>query len=152
MKHIRHTFVIQDGLELIFSGGQIMARPLVLLIDDEVDYAKVIGEALKKHGFEVVIAGNAGDALEIFQQKKPSLILLDVMMPEIDGLTLLKWLREHSEHGDLPIHVVSAKAQEADKQAAMKAGANGFIAKPFSLEELLEAVGSYAPNGARSLM
>ncbi|MGD2058723.1 MAG: response regulator [Anaerolineales bacterium] len=129
-----------------------MSKPLVLLIDDEVAYARVIGEALKKHGFEVVIAGNAGEALEIFQQAKPNLILLDVMMPEIDGLTLLKWLREHSEQDDLPIHVVSAKAQEADKQAALKAGASGFIAKPFSLEELLQAVGSYLPNGARGVM
>jgi DNA-binding response OmpR family regulator len=129
-----------------------MSKPLVLLIDDEVAYAKVIGEALKKHGFEVIIAGNAGEALEIFQQAKPNLILLDVMMPEIDGLTLLKWLREHSEQDDLPIHVVSAKAQEADKQAALKAGASGFIAKPFSLEELLQAVGSYLPNGARGVM
>jgi DNA-binding response OmpR family regulator len=129
-----------------------MTKPLVLLIDDEVAYAKVIGEALKKHGFEVVIACNAGEALEIFQQTKPSLILLDVMMPEIDGLTLLKWLREHSEQEDLPIHVVSAKAQEADKQAALKAGANGFIAKPFSLDELLQTVGSYLPNGAKNLL
>lgn len=129
-----------------------MTKPLVLLIDDEVAYAKVIGEALKKHGFDVVIAGNAGEALEIFQQTKPSLILLDVMMPEIDGLTLLKWLREHSEQEDLPIHVVSAKAQEADKQAALKAGANGFIAKPFSLDELLQTVGSYLPNGAKNLL
>lgn len=129
-----------------------MGKPLVLLIDDEVAYARVIGEALKKHGFEVTIAGNAGEALEIFQQAKPNLILLDVMMPEIDGLTLLKWLREHSEQDDLPIHVVSAKAQEADKQAALKAGASGFIAKPFSLEELLQAVGSYLPNGARGVM
>lgn len=129
-----------------------MTKPLVLLIDDEIAYAKVIGEALKKHGFEVVIAGNAGEALELFQQTKPSLILLDVMMPEIDGLTLLKWLREHSEQEDLPIHIVSAKAQEADKQAALKAGANGFIAKPFSLDELLQAVSSYLPNGARNLI
>ncbi|MGD8553009.1 MAG: response regulator [Anaerolineales bacterium] len=129
-----------------------MSKPLVLLIDDEIAYAEVIGAALKKHGFEVVIAGNAGEALELFQQTKPSLILLDVMMPEIDGLTLLKWLREHSEQDDLPIHVVSAKAQEADKQAALKAGANGFIAKPFSLEELLQTVGTYLPNGARSVM
>lgn len=129
-----------------------MTKPLVLLIDDEVSYAKVIGEALKQHGFEVVIAGNAGEALELFQLKKPSLILLDVMMPEIDGLTLLKWLREHSEQEDLPIHIVSAKAQEADREAALKAGANGFIAKPFSLEELLQAVGSYLPNGSKGLL
>jgi DNA-binding response OmpR family regulator len=129
-----------------------MSKPLVLLIDDEIEYAKVIGEALKKHGFDVVLAGNAGEALEVFQQTKPNLILLDVMMPEVDGLTLLKWLREHSEQEDIPIHIVSAKAQEADKQAALKAGANGFIAKPFSLEELLKAVSIYAPNGARSMM
>lgn len=129
-----------------------MSKPLVLLIDDEIAYAKVIGEALQKYGFEVVLAANAGEALELFQQTKPSLILLDVMMPEIDGLTLLKWLREHSEQDDLPIHVVSAKAQEADKEAALKAGANGFIAKPFSLDELLQTVGSYLPNGAKSLM
>lgn len=126
-----------------------MTRPLVLLIDDELAYANVIGDALMKHGFEVQIASNAGEALELFQKAKPNLVLLDVMMPEIDGLTLLKWLREHSEQNDLPIHVVSAKAQEADKEAALRAGANGFIAKPFSLDELLQVVKHYLPNGAK---
>jgi DNA-binding response OmpR family regulator len=113
-----------------------MARPVILLIDDEVAYAKVIQAALKPYGIEVLIASNATDALTLYQQVQPNMILLDVMMPEIDGLTLLKWLREHSEKDRIPIHIVSAKSTPEDQKAAMSAGASGFLAKPFTFEEL----------------
>ncbi|OGO10818.1 MAG: hypothetical protein A2Z66_13305 [Chloroflexi bacterium RBG_13_66_10] len=113
-----------------------MQRPVVLLIDDEIGYAKVIQDALQPLGIEVLIATNATEALLLYQQVNPSMILLDVMMPEIDGLTLLRWLREHSDQRRIPIHVVSAKSTPADQKAAIKAGADGFLAKPFTFEEL----------------
>jgi CheY-like chemotaxis protein len=85
------------------------------------------------------------DALNLFQQVTPDLILMDVMMPEVDGLSLLRWIREHSENDNLPIHVVSAKAQEEDRKAAITAGANGFLAKPFTVDEMREVIGQYVP-------
>lgn len=120
-------------------------RPMILLIDDEKAYAEVIRDALRSRGVDVEIACNATEALFIFQQSKPDLILLDVMMPEIDGLTLLKWLREHSEDEDIPIHIVSAKTMPEAREAAISAGANGFLAKPFTMGELQDVLAQYLP-------
>ncbi len=122
-----------------------MSKPIILLIDDEKPYAKVIKEALEINGVEVLLAHNAMDALNLFQQVTPDLILLDVMMPEVDGLSLLRWIREHSENENLPIHVVSAKAQDEDRKAAIAAGANGFLAKPFTVQEMRDVIGQYVP-------
>jgi len=124
-----------------------MSKPIVLLIDDERAYAEVIRDALLTYGIEVLLAHNAMEALEVYQEKVPDLILLDVMMPEIDGLTLLKWLREHSEKDRVPIHIVSAKAQDKDRDAALKAGADGFMAKPFTIEELKGLIARTFANG-----
>lgn len=120
-----------------------MPKPVILLIDDEKSYAEVIKEALEINSVDVLLAHNAMDALNIFQQVTPDLILLDVMMPEVDGLSLLRWIREHSENENLPIHVVSAKGQPEDRQAAIDAGANGFLGKPFTVEELRTVIGQY---------
>lgn len=120
-----------------------MSKPVILLIDDEKSYAKVIKEAIEINGVEVLLAHNAMDALNLFQQVTPDLILLDVMMPGVDGLSLLRWIREHSENADLPIHVVSAKAQPEDRKAAIEAGANGFLGKPFTVDEMREVIGQY---------
>ena len=122
-----------------------MAKPLVLLIDDEKAYAKVIKEAVEALGINVLLAHGAEEALLMFQNRAPDLILLDVMMPGVDGLSLLKWLREHSEQDDVPIHIVSAKSQPQDEKAAIMAGANGFLAKPFTVEELQKVLRSYLP-------
>jgi DNA-binding response OmpR family regulator len=127
--------------------GHYMTKPVILLIDDERAYAEVIRDALTAYGIDVRLAHNAMEALEAYQDKVPDLILLDVMMPEVDGLTLLKWLREHSEKDRVPIHIVSAKAQEKDRDAALKAGADGFMAKPFTIEELKELIARTLSNG-----
>jgi DNA-binding response OmpR family regulator len=124
-----------------------MGKPIVLLIDDERAYSEVIRDALQSYGIEVRLAHNAMEALEVYQEKVPDLILLDVMMPEIDGLTLLKWLREHSEKERVPIHIVSAKAQEKDRDAALQAGADGFMAKPFTIDELKALIARTLSNG-----
>jgi CheY-like chemotaxis protein len=125
--------------------GGIMPRPVILLIDDEIGYARVVQEALQPLGLEILIATNATEALLLYQQVNPSMILLDVMMPEIDGLTLLRWLREHSEQKRIPIHVVSAKSTPADQKAALKAGADGFLAKPFTFDELRQLILAHLP-------
>ncbi len=125
-----------------------MSEFVVLLIDDEKAYAKVIQDALEAAGIKTYVANNAEEALTLYQQITPNLVLLDVMMPDIDGLTLLRWLREHSEHDDIPIHIVSAKSMPDDYKAAIQAGANGFLAKPFTLDELREVLVEYIPDSA----
>ena len=125
-----------------------MSEFVVLLIDDEKAYAKVIQDALEAAGIKTYVANNAEEALTLYQQVTPNLVLLDVMMPDIDGLTLLRWLREHSEQDDIPIHIVSAKSMPDDHKAAIQAGANGFLAKPFTLDELREVLVEYIPDSA----
>ena len=142
----RNNYVVHpEGNHLESMKVSAMSKPVILLIDDEKAYANVIKDALEIIGLEVLLAHNAMDALNLFQQVTPDLILLDVMMPEVDGLSLLRWLREHSEQGSIPIHVVSAKAQPEDQKAAIEAGADGFLAKPFSVEELRKVIGLYLP-------
>jgi DNA-binding response OmpR family regulator len=127
-----------------------MERPVVLLIDDEKAYAEVIRDALESYGLHAVVAHNAMEALTLFQQVTPDLVLLDVMMPEVDGLQLLSWLREHSEQAELPIHIVSARSQPEEQTAAIKAGATGFLAKPFTMEELQGLMDHYfAPRSGQ---
>ena len=133
------------GQSEYFCVGSAMSKPVILLIDDERSYAEVIKEALENNGVEVLLAHNAMDALNLFQQVTPDLILLDVMMPEVDGLSLLRWLREHSDNENLPIHVVSAKTQADDRKAAIAAGANGFLGKPFTIEEMRDVIAKYLP-------
>src|SRR3989337_3311444 len=125
---------VSIAIALFSRMGGIMPRPVILLIDDEIGYARVVQEALQPLGLDVLIATNATEALLLYQQVNPSIILLDIMMPEIDGLTLLRWLRDHSDQTRIPIHVVSAKSTPADQKAAPKAGAPGILAKPFTLE------------------
>ena len=122
-----------------------MAKPIILLIDDEKAYAEVIKEALTPLGIEAYIACNAMEAMMVMQQTTPDLILLDVMMPEVDGLTLLRWLRENSRDKHIPIHIVSAKARPEDRDAALRAGADGFLAKPFTMQDLKETLAEYLP-------
>jgi two-component system OmpR family response regulator len=122
-----------------------MSKPVILLIDDEIAYAEVIKEALLPMGVEVHIAGNAMEAMLVMQEVTPDLVLLDVMMPEVDGLTLLRWLRENSRGKEMPVHIVSAKAQQEDRDAALRAGANGFLAKPFTMQDLKETLAEYLP-------
>ncbi len=121
-----------------------MSKPTVLLIDDEKPYAEIIKSVLESLDIDVLIACDSKEALNFLQQIIPDLILLDVMMPDVDGLTLLRWLREHSEKY-IPIHVVSAKAMTEDREAALSAGADGFLAKPFAIKDLQELVGRYLP-------
>jgi two-component system OmpR family response regulator len=121
-----------------------MSKPTVLLIDDEKPYAEIIKSVLESLDIDVLIACDSTEALNFLQQIIPDLILLDVMMPDVDGLTLLRWLREHSEK-DIPIHVVSAKAMTEDREAALSAGADGFLAKPFAIDDLQDLVRRYLP-------
>ena len=122
-----------------------MSKLTILLIDDEKPYTEIIKSVLESLDVDVIIACDSKEALNFLQQIIPDLILLDVMMPDVDGLTLLRWLREHSERDDIPIHVVSAKAMTEDREAALSAGADGFLAKPFAIKDLQDLVRRYLP-------
>lgn len=122
-----------------------MRVPQILIVDDERDYCRVMAEVLMEYGYEVSVAHDAGDALFRLKNTHPDLILMDVMMPQIDGLSLIGRLRLTEDWGRIPIVVVSAKSQPVDRVAAIGAGANGFLAKPFTAQMLRAAIEEYVP-------
>ena len=105
----------------------------ILVIDDDADLCKLLALKIEKNEFEVMTARNGLDGLHNAYEFKPDLIILDVMMPEMDGFETLKRLRELS---DIPIIILTAKADEKDILYGFKIGADDYIRKPFSCNEL----------------
>ena len=112
----------------------------ILVIDDEPALRSVLCTMLEVFGFSVVEAGSATFALKLLEEIKPDLILTDVMMPDMDGLTLIRRLRETPAWSEIPALVISAKTTPDDRMAAELAGASGFLAKPFSAADLKVAL------------
>ena len=122
-----------------------MSEYTVLIVDDEDAYCDVMRELLELISLNVVIANNVTEALSLLEQNKPDLILSDLMMPEISGFTFLRQLRSNSLWSQVPVIFVTAKATLIDREAALKDGANGVLVKPFTMQELNDAIGPYLP-------
>lgn len=105
----------------------------ILVVDDEEKITKMISDYLESLGYGVGTAGDGKTALEVIQVKKPDCIVLDVMMPGIDGMDVTRRVREVS---DVPILLLTARAQEADKLMGLEIGADDYMVKPFSMKEL----------------
>jgi len=112
-----------------------MMKKKVLIVEDEHHIAEGILINLKFSGYETAIAYDGEKAIELFETFKPDLVLLDLMIPKIDGLSVLKKIRSQDER--LPVLILSAKGEPADKVKALKIGVDDYLAKPFDLDELL---------------
>ena len=123
------------------NGQQPTDRPAVLVIDDEKAYTKVMAMVLGEYGFDSFPANSAKDAWELLERVTPDLVLLDVMMPEIDGITFLGELRANAELRSVPVLVVTAYTETREK--AVSAGASGFLRKPFSAQQLRDSIGEF---------
>jgi DNA-binding response OmpR family regulator len=123
----------------------------ILVIDDETSFCEVVAEILLNDGYQVQKAFSASQALSILESFEPTLIILDIMMPDIDGLTMVRRLRSLPRFAHLPIIVSSAKFQEEDKREALEAGANHFLTKPFSAQELRNSIHLTLGNGSQQL-
>ena len=110
-------------------------KPRVLLVDDEERIVNFLALKLKVSGYEVVCASNGEKGLELAQSAKPDLILLDIIMPGIDGIEVLRRVRKFSR---VPVIILSAKERVMDEVMAL--GANGFISKPFNPDDLIAKV------------
>lgn len=108
--------------------------PQVLVVDDEPAIRRFLRTTLTAHGYEVAEAAGGQEALEAVARRAPDMILLDLGLPDIDGVEVTRRLREWSE---VPIIVVSVRSAEADKVAALDAGADDYVTKPFGTGELL---------------
>jgi two-component system alkaline phosphatase synthesis response regulator PhoP len=119
----------------------------ILVIDDEKPFCEVVAEILTNFGYCVKKAFNATQALQLLDEIDPALIILDIMMPDIDGLTLVRKLRLEPRFANLPIIVSSAKFLEEDRSAAINAGASMYLTKPFSAQDLRSSILEVLPNG-----
>ena len=104
-----------------------MANKKILVVDDEVDFVEIMKLRLESDNYDVIVANNGKDALEMVKKDKPDAVLLDIMMPEIDGLTVLKKIRELDQK--LPVFMITAFSNEERVRIASILNASGFIVK-----------------------
>lgn len=116
----------------------------ILIAEDEADIRNILKLYLESEGFEVVQACDGGQALRMAQQEMPDLILLDVMMPNVDGFAVTQALRQYSQ---VPILILSARSQDADKILGLNLGADDYIAKPFNALEVVARVKAHLRRG-----
>jgi DNA-binding response OmpR family regulator len=110
--------------------------PLILVVDDNEDVAETIERTLEHARFSTVVAHRGADALEIARQRQPDLVVLDIMMPGMNGIDVCRHLRSSLELEDIPILFLTAKAEIGDKIEGFEAGADDYLTKPFNLIEL----------------
>ncbi|EHK2406866.1 response regulator [Clostridium perfringens] len=117
-----------------------MTNKKVLIVDDEEHIRELIKFNLKKEGYDTEVAVNGTEALKFIREIKFDLILLDLMLPEIDGLEVCKEIRRNEETSDIPVMMITAKGEEFDKVLGLELGADDYITKPFSIRELMARV------------
>jgi CheY-like chemotaxis protein len=117
----------------------------ILVVDDEKNIVQLARLYLGKEGYKVEEAYDGRQALEKVRAISPDLVLLDIMMPEMDGLTAMREIRKRAEWKKLPIIALTAKAMRDDQEKCLDAGANDYIAKPLDVEKLLSLVRVWMP-------
>src|ERR1043165_210162 len=114
-----------------------MSENQLLVVEDEASIAEVVSLYLKRAGYNVQIAADGRQAMNVFERQTPDLVILDLMLPEVDGFSLTRWLRDRS---NVPIIMVTARRQEIDSIAGLEMGADDYVVKPFSPQELVSRV------------
>jgi excisionase family DNA binding protein len=119
--------------------------PVVLLVDDDERVRELVRVTLEVEGYEVREAGSAAEGMDAIAERKPDLILLDVMMPHVDGWEMLRQIQESYGAGAIPVVMFSGKLDEGIETEAESRGARGFVGKPFDLRQLVDQTKSIVP-------
>lgn len=117
-----------------------MAKKKILLVDDEAALVELIKIRLEANGYTVITANDGQEALDTARQEVPDLIILDLMLPKLDGYKVCRMLKFDEKYKHIPIIMLSARAQEADKKMGETVGADGYVTKPFEPQVLLGKV------------
>ncbi len=112
----------------------------ILIIEDDPSASRLAGYALEREGYQIVTAANGVDGMRKAQEEQPDLLILDVMLPGLDGFEICHRLRAESGSDHLPILMISAKAQESDKATGLKVGADEYLVKPADPAEVVDRV------------
>lgn len=118
-----------------------MAKKKIVVVDDEQNILDLVGMILEAEGFTVSKALNGTEGIKMAQKEHPDLVLLDIMMPEMDGWVVYRKLKEDKKTKDIPVAMLTVKAQTIDKEMALDViGVEDYITKPFTPDELVERV------------
>src|SRR3954465_5956939 len=124
------------------AGGSRKAKRRVLVVDDERDIAETVLYNLGRNGYEGLVAYNGNEGLEIAQRERPDLVVLDLMLPGIDGTEVARRLKGDPRTSDIPIVMLTAKGEETDVVVGLTLGADDYVTKPFSMKVLLARIGT----------
>ena len=114
-----------------------MKETLILVVEDEASIAEVVSLYLKRAGYNVQISSDGRQAMGLFEKQMPDFVILDLMLPEVDGLSLTRWIRDRS---NVPIIMLTARREEIDRITGLEMGADDYVVKPFSPQELVSRV------------
>jgi two-component system alkaline phosphatase synthesis response regulator PhoP len=125
-----------------------MAKGRILVVDDEIYIVHILDFSLGMEGYEVLTALDGEQALEKARAEKPDLIVLDIMMPKLDGYETCKRLKADPEIKDVPVILLSAKGRNVDQKIGFEVGADDYITKPFSPRKLVERINAILGQGS----
>jgi len=126
-------------------GGSLQQGPLVLIVDDDERVREYVRVNLEMEGYSVREAGSADEGLGVLEEVSPDLILLDVMMPEVDGWEMLRRVQQRHGVGAIPVVMFSGKVNEQSAAEATALGAQGFVGKPFDPQQLIDRAKQILP-------
>ena len=136
---------LEQFLDRSGPGGKSKPGPLVLLVDDDDRVREYIRVNLEMEGYAVREAGSAEEGLGVLEEVSPDLILLDVMMPQVDGWEMLRRVQERHGVGSIPVIMFSGKVDEQSMREAEARGAQGFLGKPFNPQQLVDRAKQLLP-------
>jgi DNA-binding response OmpR family regulator len=113
------------------------SAPKILIIDDDPTVLKLIQSVLTSNGYEAITAGEAPNGLELAMKQKHDLVILDVMMPIINGFNICRMLKNEHDRKHIPIIMLTSRSSDSDQKIGQEVGADAYVAKPFKTEELL---------------
>ena len=126
-----------------------VAKGKILVVDDEIYIVHILDFSLGVEGYDVMTALDGEQALAKVRQEKPDLIVLDIMMPKLDGYETCKALKSDPETRDIPVILLSAKGRNVDQKVGFEVGADDYITKPFSPRKLVERINSILGQNSR---
>ena len=122
--------------------------PRILVVDDEDDVIHLVSFNLRAAGMEVLVARTGVEAVELARREHPDLVILDLMLPELDGISVCELIRKQPESADTPVIMLTAWATDRARLVGLQAGANDYVTKPFSPRELVRRVQSLLAEGS----
>ncbi|MCX5681674.1 MAG: response regulator [Candidatus Omnitrophica bacterium] len=120
-----------------------MSKKRILIVDDEADLVKMIALRLRQADFEVLVAYDGQEGLEKARKEVPDLILLDLMLPKLDGYKVCRLLKFDQKYKDIPIVILTARGEKSDEELVLEAGADAYITKPYQHEVMLAKINEF---------